>query len=165
MCAAEGTILSKGVNYWFGVSQNNDALEFMDLTGAGHRIEIPVNIPVKKWSHVAFVREPDGQTIKMYFNGQFIGGGQLSTTGTCDSHLMSFGNAMLGATSACEFFGTLDEIQLFSGALTDAQVAAEYHYLPTNCPYLPPPGGMNGITIRAPGDPGRRYPRMQSGAR
>jgi hypothetical protein len=116
----EGTIFCKGGNYWFQVGRDNNQLEFQN-EGSGNDIAVvPVTLPLNQWSHVAFVRESDGRTVRFFVNGDFIGERTLVNGAWFNPDIVMFGNYGFGsAPGACEFNGQIEEIKIWNYALED----------------------------------------------
>lgn len=123
----EGTIVSKGGNYWFQVGQLNDQLEFQN-EGSGNDIAVaPVDIPVSQWTHVAFVRQNDTKTIRFFVNGAFIGAHTLTNPPGGNTDPVMVGNHGFGNNpGACQFNGDIDDLILFGRALSDAEIGQAF---------------------------------------
>lgn len=128
----QGTICSKGGNYWFQIKQNNTAIEYQH-EGSGAQlvsVNVPGAIPLSTWSHVAFVRSANatetGYTIKIYFNGAYLGEADVTTAPSPNTAPVSVGNYGFNGPGDCEFNGDIDELKIFDRALTSAEIAAEY---------------------------------------
>jgi len=132
----EGTIFAKGGNYWFQVEKNNDRLVFQN-EGSGSDLAIGYyRFCLDRWTHVAFVRENDGRTIRFYVNGV-----QLPTTTTLanfaspNADPVMVGNYGFGNDpGACEFNGDIDEIRIYDRALSSDELMAAYL---CGCPNVP----------------------------
>jgi hypothetical protein len=134
---SEGTIFSKGGNYWFQISKNNKQLVFQNV-GGGDMAVANIQSCIGQWMHVTFVREADGRTVRFYRNGKPIGTPTtLSTLGIANDDPLMVGNHGFGNDpGACEFNGDIDEIRIFNRALSDAEVADEFL---NSCPVPPWP--------------------------
>jgi hypothetical protein len=121
----EGTIFSKGGNYWFEVGKLNDQLEFQN--DGNSVVTVPVRLCENQWHHVAFVREADGLTVHFYVDGLPIGTRMLPNVATANSDPVMVGNYGFGNDpSACEFNGDMDEIRIYDRALSDAELMTAY---------------------------------------
>ncbi len=90
--------------------------------------EFAANIPVGEWTHVAVVYDP-GQRIEAYINGTSIA---TITTGVLNSPLFSgMANLWIGqqftGQDIWSFEGNIDEVAIYSAALSDEQIAAHYN--------------------------------------
>jgi hypothetical protein len=124
----EGTIFSKGGNYWFQVEKNNNRLVFQN-EGSGTDLAVAnIGLCIGQWTHVAFVRAADGKTIRFFKNGLPIGTPTtLVNAATANSDFVMVGNYGFGnSPAACEFNGDLDEIRIYDQALSDSEVLAAY---------------------------------------
>ncbi len=123
----EGTIFSKGGNYTFKISRENRQLLFQNEDG-GPLAVANINACVGNWIHVAFVRQPDGRTVRFFVNGAVVGTPTtLPTPGTANGDPVMVGNRGPGNDpGACEFNGDIDEIRIFDRALTNSQVKQMY---------------------------------------
>lgn len=79
----------------------------------------PGSVPINEWFHVA--QTFDGSTLKVFINGQLQASTSASRTPTTD--LLAFGTR-LGTQHPIN--GLLDEIEIFSRALSDAEVLDIY---------------------------------------
>jgi len=123
----EGTIFSKGGNYWFCVQEFNNGLMFQN-EGSGTDFAIAnICLPVNDWAHVAFVRDSNGHGIRFYVNGQFISSSTLALPASANSSDVMVGNyGFNNDPSGCQFNGDLDEIRIYDWALSDAEILAAY---------------------------------------
>jgi hypothetical protein len=123
----EGTIFSKGGNYWFQVSQNNSQLEFQNEGSGNYIVSAPASLPLNTWTHVAFVRQTDKRTIRFFVNGVLIATHTLGIDPGGNTDPLMIGNHGFGNSPAhCEFNGDIDEIVLIDRALTDTEVQRAY---------------------------------------
>jgi V8-like Glu-specific endopeptidase len=126
----DGTIFTKGGNYWFKISKDNRTLLFQNEdSGASVAVALTnISTCIGEWVHVAFVRQPDGRTVRFFVNGTPVGSStQLPTAGTANDDPLMVGNHGAGSDpGACEFNGDIDEIRIFDRALTNSQVKAMY---------------------------------------
>jgi Concanavalin A-like lectin/glucanases superfamily/SdrD B-like domain/FlgD Ig-like domain len=136
----EGTIFTKGGNYWFQVERNNDRLVFQN-TGSGNETAVGLYpFTLNSWVEVGFVRGAwtgGGQTIQFYVNCQPIptivyeSGVSTGTNvlhefaASPNSSPLMVGNYGFGNDpGACEFNGDIDELKIFGRALSAPQVLA-----------------------------------------
>jgi hypothetical protein len=121
----EGTIMSKGGNYWFQVGKLNDRLEFQN--DGGTIVTVPVYLCENQWHHVAFVREADGVTVHFYVDGSLIGIRVLPNPATANTDPVMIGNYGFGSNPQyCEFNGDMDELRIYDQALSDADIMTVY---------------------------------------
>jgi hypothetical protein len=122
----EGTIFSKGGNYWFQVLQDNQGL-LLQNEGSGSDLAVSsVPIPENTWTHVAFVRSPDAHTVRFFVNGVFAGEDELTQLPSWSTAPLSVGNYGFNGPGDCEFNGDIDSIRIYERCLTDAEVTAIY---------------------------------------
>jgi len=130
----QGTIFSKGGNYWFQIKQDNSAVEFQNEGSGAELVSVPVpgGIPAdgNTWTHVAFVRMPNldctGDTIKVFVNGVFRGQGDLFMFPSANTAPLSVGNYGFTGPEGCEFNGDIDEIRIFDKCLSDGEISAQF---------------------------------------
>ena len=100
-------------SYWFGLCPN---LRF--YRSGGTFADSPTAIPYRKWSHVA--ASYDGTTVRFYVNGVAAGSSPLANAGTGGNHPVMLGRDPAGYP----FYGSLDEVRLWNGARSQAQIQA-----------------------------------------
>jgi Concanavalin A-like lectin/glucanases superfamily len=129
----DGTILTKGGNYWFQVTPNNDGLLFQNTYSGIESASVTIPIPVDAWTHVAAVRTlvGSGYHVAFYVNGTRIPSGTetLNEAPFANLEPLTLGMASVAGPDACEFNGKLDEVMIFGCALTPEEVYAQYHRL------------------------------------
>ncbi|MFA5140149.1 MAG: LamG-like jellyroll fold domain-containing protein [Elusimicrobiota bacterium] len=89
-----------------------------DLSGA--YVSVGPSLSTETWHHAAFTY--DGALVRFYLDGQNVGSGAFSAN-TGD------GTLYLGTTddtAGQRFKGTLDEVRVYAGLLSDGDVAADY---------------------------------------
>jgi hypothetical protein len=102
----------------FGVElQRDDLLVFFD--GVDHVATGPVKVDAGAWHHVAVT--VTGATARTYFDGKPIG----QTSAARDRERKATGVILGGSTYGDRFRGAIDDVKIFAGALSDAQIAAE----------------------------------------
>lgn len=124
----EGTIFSKGGNYWFQIGQTN-ADVVLQNEGSGTdvvRVAVSGGINLNSWTHVAFVRSVDGHFIQVYVNGTLRGAGYLANSPVSTVSPVTVGNYGFGGPGGCEFNGDIDELKIFDGCLNEAEILTEY---------------------------------------
>lgn len=128
---AEGTILTKGGNYWFQLSRDNDKLVYQN-EGSGSEVAIAYyDFEPDVWTQVGFVRGDwvgNKQTIQLYVNGcpvqtlvtlNGVPEIDLHNPATANNYAVQVGNHGFGNDpGACEFNGDIDELQIFDRSLT-----------------------------------------------
>lgn len=155
----EGTIFSKGGNYWFQVERNNDRLVFQN-EGSGTETAIGFyNFPINQWVQVGFVRGPwtgSGQTIQFFVNCDTIRTEVYENgvaTGSNVLHLAAAGNSLPfmvgnygfgGNPSDCEFNGDIDEVKVFDRQLSYPQMVA---ICGCPCDTLPPCPPVDSLVV------------------
>lgn len=160
--AYSGAVGSNGLLFY--VKGANDGVDADGVLYAGDPVGTETGsagkIKANEWTHVAFVK--DGTTVTLYINGVADGGGSTSVTGTNTETLLIGGNHR---TDAHNFHGALDEVKIFSQALTAAQIAQameipgaseDVSYLETHKATVPDSGwqsaSLNIPVHFAPGD-------------
>jgi hypothetical protein len=104
-------------SYRFGFAPN---LRFYRGTNF---VEVPTPIPAFKWTHVAV--SYDGTVARFYINGDYIGARSVSNTGAGKLRPLLLGhddshNDDIGAIN--EFWGSLDEVRLWSVARSASEI-------------------------------------------
>ncbi|MGK4568081.1 LamG-like jellyroll fold domain-containing protein [Flavobacterium sp. 3HN19-14] len=93
--------------------------------------DISVNYTINTWMHIAYVITPSGYTV--YRNGCLAGSGTFSGTPLLidGSHNISIGK---NASENTYFFGAMDDIKVYSTALSQASIVAD---MAAGAPVLP----------------------------
>lgn len=80
------------------------------------------NYPINRWLHVAYVVSPTGY--KIYANGKEVGNGTLTDEAVLldATHYITIGKNALENTY---FKGSIDEVKLYSAALTEAEIKTD----------------------------------------
>ncbi len=123
-----GTIISSGnwnFNHWaFGVSQNNTSLQTRRADGSGSPTW-SYSFPLNVWSHVCITRA--GNSIVPYVDGKAIASAYAGVTGNLVSDAT---NTTIGretyAGGYFDFNGIIDDVRIYSSALSQAQVQRRY---------------------------------------
>src|SRR5256886_12114774 len=132
-----GGIFEKTVNGWV----NSQYMLYLESGGAKFRVRTSTNalvwvdgpvLPINSWSHV--VGTFDGTTLRFYLNGALAA--SAAVTGPLNS---ASGPSFIGrlGQNLYPFQGSIDEVAVFSGALSAERVRA--HYL----------GGVVSIRVNA----------------
>jgi hypothetical protein len=147
-----------GQSGYFLRLSSGECLTFCLLQAPG-TVEItttPRAIALNVWTHVAGVYDSDTQTLMIYVNGT-----QDPTTGTGPGPVDGPGLLMIGnAQGSNQFTGLIDDVRVYSRALTAAEVAAlasgQGAPVPpaTPPPVPPPPAGGRSSGDGANGDNG-----------
>jgi len=87
----------------------------------------PNAIPSGKWIHLVGVRDASCLAVRLYLNGALVG----SATDPTSGRLWNTGPDFIGRRWPCAtnnpFNGSIDEVSIYSRALTDCEVAALYN--------------------------------------
>jgi MSHA biogenesis protein MshQ len=124
--------------FWIQHSQLNNHFEFAVKTSVTRNYVWSKTTPVMgQWYHVAGVY--DGAALHMYVNGVLDDYSTVALTGTVTPYVSTyFFNIGIDNSYVRSFQGDIDEVKIFSGGLSDSQVAdlyAEVH----PCPVIPAP--------------------------
>lgn len=103
--------------YWFSIFNDGAIQTFFN--GGANQFRSTGAISINAWQHVAVTY--DGVTIRNYINGALSG-----ETGWVGSVSANTQNLMFGTTSGNQyhFAGSIDEVRIYSTALTQAQIQA-----------------------------------------
>jgi hypothetical protein len=118
-------------NRWYiRVRGTNSAIQFYSLNSSSQVINLEGGTPVaNKWNHIAITADRDGNS-KLYVNSVLS-----DTEGTSTASLTFTGNLEIGAFRLFSgyFDGTIDELGIFSSALSSDQVGELYNQgVPSN---------------------------------
>lgn len=96
------------------------AIEFTDVQGGKHNLQVPANLKAGVWYSVAAVS--DGSTLSLYLNGEVVGTLDLTSTGTDTSLGLGYGTwsvarGMWNNGHVDRFFGMIDEVAISDTAL------------------------------------------------
>ncbi|MBN2162432.1 MAG: hypothetical protein JW713_05775 [Pontiellaceae bacterium] len=99
------------------------AIEYTDVQGGKHNLQVPANLKAGVWYSVAAVS--DGATLSLYLNGEVIGTLDLTTTGTNTALGQGYGTwsvarGMWADGHVDRFFGVIDEVAVSDEALDPA---------------------------------------------
>lgn len=115
------SILSKDENYEFHLNPSGTINWWWQTTAnATNQFNSTTALPVGQWSHVLIRYAPGDQRI--YINGSLAGQASFSGTPLANSDPLQLG-ADQGAAGR-NFNGELDELRIYSGALSEAQISA-----------------------------------------
>jgi hypothetical protein len=116
-----------------GLWGQNDAIEFGFInpttlslwTAAGGSLDVPVNVTLNTWHHVAAVG--DGSTLKIYLDGQLLGTSSANTLdyGSSD-YPFNIGGGGIWDASGNQFNGLIDEVAVYDRALSADEVLLEF---------------------------------------
>jgi len=115
------SILSKDENYEFHLNPSGTINWWWQTTAnATNQFNSTTALPVGQWSHVLIRYAPGDQRI--YINGSLAGQASFSGTPLANSDPLQLG-ADQGAAGR-NFNGELDELRIYNGALSEAQISA-----------------------------------------
>lgn len=128
----EGTIVTKGGNYWLQVKPDLSGLLYQNEYSGQDAASCTVSIPAKVWTHVAAVRRrlgPGSFEVTFYVNGVAVPASDplLALEPAANTAPVTVGTTE--TPDACEFSGRLDEVTLYGCARSGADVLK--HYLRT----------------------------------
>ncbi|QKE65517.1 hypothetical protein HNE05_19865 [Aquipseudomonas campi] len=115
------SILSKDENYEFHLNPSGTINWWWQTTGgATNQFNSTTALPVGQWSHVLIRYAPGDQRI--YINGTLAGQASFGGTPLANGDPLQLGADQ--GTAGRYFNGELDELRIYSGALSDAQISA-----------------------------------------
>ncbi len=116
-----------GTNYYLGSGISGSAGHFgFSINVSGQTAQDPNTYSVNKWYHL--VGTYDGSTINFYENGSLITSvGYVSSMSLYNNNIATIGGAQTnGAAGTNLFDGTIDEVRVYSRALSANEVAQLY---------------------------------------
>lgn len=138
-----------GINYQMFLERNP---VFLGFGGAGGSFQTGavtgVDLPLNQWTHLA--GSYDGSSFRMYINGTVARVGSPGQTMGPETTA----DLIIGGSGTCNrFAGLIDEVELYSRALSDAEIAARYQAgLRGGLRIRPDKGGNTGVvTVRITG--------------
>lgn len=114
------TILSKDTNYEAHITSTG-AINWWWGTGS---ITSAATAPIGAWTHVALVYASGSQTI--YINGVASGTAAVAGALPVNANPLQIGNDQEFGGGTRRFDGMIDEVKIFNGALTAAQISTGY---------------------------------------
>jgi len=85
-----------------------------------------VSLPLNQWVHV--VGTYDLSTVKIYINGTLQDTQSYSQTITYSSDPLELGRTYYGGSGVHQFKGLIDEVKLYSSALTEDEIKLDYNH-------------------------------------
>lgn len=113
------SILSKDENYEFHLNPNGTINWWWRTTNAAVQFNSSAALPVGEWSHVLIRYAPGNQRI--YINGSLAGQANFSGTPLANNDPLQLGWDQIAGRY---FDGELDELRIYRGALSPAQITA-----------------------------------------
>jgi uncharacterized repeat protein (TIGR02543 family) len=95
----------------------------LHLTTPSAGLIIPYDIPLDKWTHIAWAMT-DGQASRFYADGQLIWTGDMARLANAGPHF-ALGGARQETDN--EFTGHLDQVKVWNGTLTPEQIRTSMH--------------------------------------
>jgi hypothetical protein len=97
------------------------------VTNASGRtlVTAPDAFPIREWTHTACTY--DGSMLRLYINGQLVGAPALAVGIDYDTHSLYVGADRNAGKPAQDFDGDLDEVRVYDGVLSDAELAQLAH--------------------------------------
>jgi hypothetical protein len=111
------------------INMADDKIEFNTTNTAGteYTVYSTSALSDSTWYHVVFVNRGNGQTLQMYVNGSDVSASAETFTGTVYEGLSAMGIGNPFGDSSYWFSGVLDEIGIWSVALTSGNVTTLYN--------------------------------------
>ena len=111
---------SSAAALYFSTRGTDLAIEFTDVNGAGHNLQVAAGLKAGVWYSAAAVS--DGSTLFLYLNGEVIGTLDLTSTGTDTALGLGYGTwtvarGMWDNGHVDRFFGVIDEVAISDAAL------------------------------------------------
>ncbi len=107
-----------GYALWF---QNDSTLYYRSEGTHWAQFNLTTPLDANKWYHISFVR--DGENVTLFIDGAL----QSSSTTENDDLIVNFiGKENNGSGTQYPFYGKLDEVRFYDGALSDADVVELY---------------------------------------
>lgn len=125
MSAQRNTVVDKGTQYWLElVNSNVLTYRYWGATSGGWRSFTTVStVPLGEWSHVAVVNSPSWSAPKIYINGA-----EATISTQSQEPNIGSGTFYIGGYSGSNynFNGTIDEVMVFSRALSAGEIRLLY---------------------------------------
>jgi hypothetical protein len=122
------TILRCGIvadmMYWLAIAGVTGKLYTGHNNGVSYELFLsPSAVPTGAWVHVAFTRQSDGKTYQHYVNGVAVGSAQVAVSPPTAAAAQL---TRIGLSSAQGLTGSVDEVAIYSRALSAAEIANHY---------------------------------------
>lgn len=128
------SIVSKDTNYEFHINADGEVNWWWQTTGnATHQFDSTATVPLNAWTHVA-IRFSSGSQ-RIFINGTAAGSATFS--GTPRTNNLPFQVGQDQGLGGRYFNGALDELRVYSRALSDAEVLALTQERPALCSPAP----------------------------
>lgn len=119
----QNVIVARNTSYWLFISTAEKLAFLRFKDGLYDAVDTDVNIPTGTWTHVAIAYDSSvSSEVKFYINGQL--NKEVSLDGPIDSSgsALEIGNCV----SLHPFHGIIDEVKIYSQALSTAQIQQSY---------------------------------------
>ncbi|MFM1943956.1 MAG: hypothetical protein RI897_2938 [Verrucomicrobiota bacterium] len=115
--AGEGTMTLERdgrVNYYYGRLGSNGGVGGLDYQGISTRLALPL----KRWTHLALVRDLEAMVLRWYLNGELVN----ESPALFSAAAAGSGAFYLGAGYQSNFRGDLDEVRVWNVARSQAEI-------------------------------------------
>ena len=127
-----GGATNNAAAFYLSLRGKDLAVEYRDVDGAAHNLQVPVQLKPEYWYSVAAVS--DGSILGLYLNGRLIGSLDLSITETDTALGLGYGTwsvarGMWANNHVDRFFGVIDEVAISDAALSPASFVIPRPYI------------------------------------
>lgn len=115
-----------GADEAFGLNADSNSLELQYYSTSSFKTfnMSGSSVPNNKWTHVAVVRDDTAKTVSFYVNGKSISTSTYTDTATSSASYMGIGGH--DGSTVQKYKGLMDEVYLYSRALSGAEIRALY---------------------------------------
>ena len=111
------------LNYILGISANN-GFRFITRKGLPNDLLDAEVVATEEWHHIAGVQDGDKGEVFLYVDGNLVVSKPLAGDETENDAYLSIGSRKDAGNPNQFFGGIIDEVAIFSGALTEAEIKA-----------------------------------------
>ena len=122
-----------GAHLWISVQSqggvaNNIYANLVDTNGTNHIVQSTAGVmTANSWQHIALTYDKTTGAATLYRNGAVVGQANLGTFTPQTSYNLYLGKRVAGAGTGASFAGAIDEVELFSRALSQSEVQAIFN--------------------------------------